>query len=103
MNELRFEYICLYNGCAWYTHVCTRYIIVCSVQSFKMLFLSLLQASSTVNSPVTPSDKFMLAMYSAFRQESANWYIHCISVSVVPKNGSVHMVSFPVTFLPNYV
>jgi hypothetical protein len=64
--ELRFEYICMYNGCTWYTHVCTWYIIVCSVRSFKMLFLSLLQASSTANSPVTPSDKFMLAMYSAY-------------------------------------
>ncbi len=57
----------------------------------------------TANSPVTPSDKFMLAMYSAYRQESANQYIHCISGYVVPKNGSVHMVSFPVTFLPIFV
>ena len=98
--ELRFEYICMYISCTCYTHVCTWFIIVCSVQSFKMLFLSLLQASSTVNSPVTPSDKFMLAIYSAYRQESANRYIHCISVYVVPKNGwgiwSAFLCPFPV-------
>ena len=45
------------------------------------------EAISTANSPVTPSDKFMLAMYSAWWQESANRYIHGLSVYVVPKNG----------------
>ncbi len=71
--------------------------------TFKMLFLSLLQEISTVNSPVTPSDKFLIAIYSAYRQESANRYIHALEQSVTVKNGSVHMVSFPVTFLPKYV
>ena len=45
---------------------------------------------------------FMIAIYSAYRQESANLYIHCLEQSVMVKNGSVHMVSFPVTFLRNY-
>ncbi len=43
---------------------------------------------------------FMIAIYSAYVQESANWYIHASEQSVTIKNGSVHMVSFPVTFLP---
>ena len=45
---------------------------------------------------------FMIAIYSAYVQESANLYIHCLEQSVIIKNGSVHMVSFPVTFLRNY-
>jgi hypothetical protein len=68
-----------------------------------MLFLSLLQASAGANSPVSPTDKFMLAIDSAYRQESANWYIHALEQSVIVKNDSIHMVSFPVTFLRNFV
>ena len=45
----------------------------------------------------------MIGLDSAYRQELANWYIHGLSRSVLVKNGSVHMVSFPVTFLPKYV
>ena len=46
---------------------------------------------------------FMIGLDSAYRQESANRYIHGLSVSVLVKNGTVHMVSFPVTFFPKYV
>ncbi len=46
---------------------------------------------------------FMIGLDSAYRQEIGNLYIHGLSLSVLVKNGSVHMVSFPVTFLPKYV
>ncbi len=45
----------------------------------------LLQAISTANSTVAPSDKFMIAIDSAYRQESANRYIHALEQSVIVK------------------
>ena len=44
-------------------------------------------------------DPFMIGLDSAYVHESADWYIHCLEAYIPPKNGSVHVVSFPVAFL----
>ena len=41
----------------------------------------------------------MIGLDSAYVQESADLYIHGLEAYIPPKNGSVHVVSFPVAFL----
>ncbi len=60
---------------------------MCSVIVHRLFNACTTEAISTANSPVTPSDKFMIAIDSAYRQESANRYIHGLSGSVLAKNG----------------
>ena len=100
MNEFRFEYSCLYYVCIWYTHVCTWYVIVCSVQSLNNVIPFPAPGNFHCELACNP---FMIGLDSAYRQELGNLYIHGLSLSVLVKNGSVHMVSFSVTFLPKYV
>ncbi len=60
------------------------------------------EAISTVNSPVTPSDKFMIAIDSAYVQESANRYIHALELYVVPNgqiNGFARATEIPISFV----
>ena len=75
MNELRFEYLCLYYVCTWCIHVCTWYVIVCSVQYLKNVISFPAPGNFHCELACNP---FMIGLDSAYRQESANWYIHCL-------------------------
>jgi hypothetical protein len=73
--DFQFVYTCLYIGCTWYTLVCTWFHLDCSVPYLENTKPFPAQGDFHCKLACNP---FMIGLDSAYVQESASWYIHCL-------------------------
>ena len=81
--DFLFVYTCLYIACTWYKPVCTWFIHVHSVSYLENAKPFPAQCDVHCELACNP---FMIGLDSAYVQESAIWYIHCLEAYIHAKN-----------------
>jgi hypothetical protein len=81
--DFLFVYTCLYIACTWYKPVCTWFIHVHSVSYLENAKPFPAQCDVHCELACNP---FMIGLDSAYVQESAIWYIHCLEAYIHAMN-----------------